>query len=154
MGIIVNNSIGDVAGVLDVDVVADSGGKGEGIVGDPESRLYCRVVSYFGVGSNPHRVEKPINHSPESHIAVLRQKYISVNGSIGSNVGGGGESEAILVNMEDISVPIDRLEVGNIVAELRSLAVEGQTRLSKHPSNPFSPVASDVEHQSPRIFQH
>ena len=154
MSIIVDYGIGDVTGVFDVDVVADSGGKREGIVRNPEGRLHCRVVSYFGVGSHPHRVEKPINHGPKSHIAVLRQKYISVNSSIGSNMGGGGEGEAILVNMEDISVPIDRLEVGNIVAELRSLAVEGQTRLSKHPSNPFSPVASDVEHQSPRIFQH
>lgn len=146
MGIVVDNGIGDVTGVLDVDVVADCGGKGEGIVRDPEGRLHCRVVSYFGVGSHPHRVEKPINHGPESHIAVLRQKYISVNSSIGSNMGGGRESKAILINMKDISVPIDRLEVGNIVAELRSLAVESQTRLSKHPSHSFSPVASDVEH--------
>ena len=104
------------------------------------------MVSYFSVSSHPHRVEKPINHGPKSNVAVLRQKYISVNGSIGSNMCRGGEGEAVLVDMEDISVPIDRLEVGNIVAELRSLAVESQTRLSKHPSHSFSPVASDVEH--------
>ena len=36
VSIVVNNGIGDVTGVFDVDIVANCGGKREGIVGDPE----------------------------------------------------------------------------------------------------------------------
>jgi hypothetical protein len=95
--------------VLDVDVVADGGGEGEGVVGHPVGGLHGGVVADLGVGSHPHRVVQPVDHCAEADVAVLRDGDVAEDGGVGRDVCGSGDGEAVLFDVEDVSVAVDGL---------------------------------------------
>ena len=122
--VVIDDSIGDAAGMFNINVVSDGCGEGKSIIGYPVCWLYCWVVSYFRVCSNSHWVCKSINHCSKTYIAILSHCHVSVNGGAGSDVSRRRDSERIILDIENISVSIDGLKVGNIVSKFRSSSIE------------------------------
>lgn len=109
MCIIVNDSVGDVARVLNVDIVANCSGKRECIIWYPECWLYCRIISDFGVGAYSNWVVQAINHCSKSDIAILSDENVAENGSIRGDMCGFWYSEGVLFDVKNVSVAIDWL---------------------------------------------
>lgn len=90
MSIIVDDSVGYIAGMLNIDVISNGRGEWEGIIRHPKGRLNGRIISNFSISSNSNWIIKSINDSPKSNIAIMGNKDIAEDSSIGSNMGSFG----------------------------------------------------------------
>ena len=129
--IVVDDRIGDIAGMLDVDIVADCGRQGEGLVRHPECRLNRRIVPDLAVCTHTHRTTQPVHHRPETDVAVLRERDVAVDRGVRRHVGALGNCQRIVLDVEHVSVAVDRLQKSDILLEDRSPAIEIETCLSE-----------------------
>ena len=109
VGIIVDDRVGDVARVLNVDIVSNGGGQRERIIRHPECWLYCRVISDFGVGTHSNRVVQTINHCSKSNVTILREENVSKDGSVRGDMRGFWYGKGVLLDVKNVSVAIDWL---------------------------------------------
>jgi hypothetical protein len=72
------------------------------------------VVSYFCIASHSHCVGKTINHCSEPYVAILRNEDVSVDSCIGGDVSTAGDGNTVALDVENISMAIDRLEESDI----------------------------------------
>ena len=134
MGIIINNTVDDIAGMLDINIVANGCGKRKGIIRNPEGRLNSGVVSNFSVGTDSHRVDVSIYNCSEANIGLLSNEDIAKNCGIGCDECRGRDCESFVINIENVPMAIDGFKVSYIFGHNRSSFIEIESIFSEHPA--------------------
>jgi len=100
--------------VLDVYVVADCGWEREHIIRNPERWLDSCVVTNFNVGSKSNGVVETIYHGSEAYVWIPCDGDVAVDCSAGCNVNRLGDGMYVFLKVENISMTIDGLQIGDI----------------------------------------
>ena len=109
MNVVVYYGVIDITRMLNVDVVSNGGGEGEGLIWNPKGWLDGWIITNFGISAYPHWIIKSIYNCSKANVAILSDKDIAVNSSIRGDVYAIRESESIWLYVEDIPVSIDGL---------------------------------------------
>lgn len=120
--------------MLNVYIVAYCCWERESIIRDPEGGLDSRVISDFSVGSHSHRVIKTIDNCTKTNIRITSKRNIAIDSGIGCDMGRLGDGMLKFVDVYNISMAIDRLQIGDIICQSRAMSVKFKSTLPKHSS--------------------